>query len=172
MRSLLLLRHAKSSHAEPGLGDHERPLTPRGRRAAALMGTHIAEAGLDPSRILCSTARRTRETLEELRPQLLEEPTVAFESLLYLASERTLLALVREVEDAEASVLVIAHNPGIADLAVVLAGSGDTGTIDTMTRKFPTAALAALRFDVESWKDVAPRGGHLIGFTTPRNAES
>jgi phosphohistidine phosphatase len=158
-RRLLLLRHAKSSWDDPDLSDHDRPLAPRGRRAAKLIGSHLREKRIGISLVLCSSARRARETAElaELDGELL------IEHELYGASPSQLLDRLRRVpEDAEV-VILVGHNPTMQELAIELSGySGELAG-----RKFPTAALAT--FSIEgSWRELDPLRTRLVSFITPR----
>jgi phosphohistidine phosphatase len=134
VRTLHLLRHAKSSWDDPSLADHDRPLAGRGRRDAKRIAEHIRRSGIEPELVLCSTAARTRETLALVEPAL-GSPAVELEDDLYGASADELLARIRRVPDAVGSVLVIGHNPGLHELALALAPDGPFG-------KFPTGALA------------------------------
>jgi phosphohistidine phosphatase len=165
MRALYLLRHVKSSWDDPLLGDHDRPLARRGRKAGAAMAAYLVEHDIGPELVLCSTATRTRQTLE-----LLEEAVagaeVAYEEALYAASAVTLLRRLRRVPDEVGSVLLIAHNPGIQQLALALAAPSPRRA--AMEDKFPTGALAALRFD-GSWSDLAREGLELRDFVRPRD---
>src|SRR5215212_9196904 len=112
MRRLFLLRHAKSSWKDRELADHDRPLAPRGRRATKLIAEHLRQQSVVPAVVLCSSARRTLETLERISPALGEEVSVHLERELYAASEQSLLERLRGLEDGVESVLVIGHNPG------------------------------------------------------------
>ena len=172
MKSLFLLRHAKSDWGEPRRADHDRPLNPRGQRAARLLGDHLAHLGFRPDLVLCSSARRTRETLEGLRPGLAGTPRVEIDRALYLAEAMGLLELLAGLDDAVNEVLVIGHNPGIAELAVGLAGDGDAATLAELRRKYPTAALTQLRLAGETWADVGLGCGRLLAFTTPKGLEA
>jgi phosphohistidine phosphatase len=167
MKRLLLLRHAKSSWDDPGLSDHERPLAPRGRRAAEAMAAHLRDEGIEPDLVLCSSSRRTRETLDRLSPALGARPSVSIESELYGASERELLERLNALDDQPQSVLVIGHNPGIEQLAIDLAGSGAQPQLDALRRKFPTGALATLEFE-RGWSELAPSSARLADFVTPK----
>jgi len=165
MRRLLLLRHAKSSWDDPGIADHERPLNPRGRRATEVIAGHLRDRGLVPELVLCSSAVRTRETLEGIAGALGDRATVEIEDGLYSAGEDELLHRLRRIEERVGSAMVIGHNPGVGRLALDLAGSGEL--IDQMQAKFPTAALATL--DLEgTWSDLAPGGAELVDFVTPK----
>lgn len=167
MRRLLMLRHAKAAPLAKGEADIDRPLAPKGRRAAPRMGAYLAAEGLIPDLALVSSAQRTRETWDLVGPSL-GEVAVRFEPQIYEASADRLLALLRGVEDGIGTLLIIGHNPGLADLAGRLTGQGDRAAASRMARKFPTAALAVIEFDVEVWSEAAPRSGRLDRFVTPK----
>lgn len=171
MKTLLLLRHAKSSWNNPAIRDYERPLTARGRDAATSMGRLLAERGLRPDLIVSSPARRARETCERVLPELGEAPAVRVEERLYMAETPTLLRVVRSLAEDADTVLLIGHNPGIERFAAQLAGSAAADTRQRMARKFPTAALAVLRFDLPEWVGLAPGAGRLEAFVTPRETD-
>ena len=165
MKQLFLLRHAKSSWDDSSLPDHDRPLAPRGVRATAVLADHLRAADVAPSLVLCSPARRTRETLEGIRDALGADVEVQFEHELYGASAERLLERVGDVDDSVESVLLIGHNPGIADLALALAGRGHD--VEALRGKYPTGALATLAFE-KSWRDLAPGRAELTGYVTPK----
>jgi phosphohistidine phosphatase len=172
MRQLLLLRHAKSSWEGPHLADHDRPLDPEGQSAAQSVRSGIARLGLIPQLVLVSSARRTRETLELLQP-LAGSPPVRRSSDLYLASPRQILDALMDVPPHTGSVLVIGHNPGLHDLAMMLAGAhamslGRDGS-RRLARGFPTAALA--EFSVAGDWRTLPDGARLVRFVTPHDLE-
>jgi phosphohistidine phosphatase len=169
VRRLLLLRHAKAEPAEPGQDDHERPLTPRGRRDAERIGAAMAARGLVPEQLLCSSAQRTRETLDRILPQLPSGLALTLDRRLYLASPEEILARIALVEVRVRCVLVVGHNPGIAALAERLAEKGDSDALARLRRKFPTGALAELEVDSPRWRDLAPAGATLTSFLTPRD---
>jgi phosphohistidine phosphatase len=159
---LELLRHAKSSWADPEIADHERPLNRRGRSAAALVGRHLCSEGPLPDLVLCSTAVRTRQTLELL--DLADHVEVLFEDRLYAAGPGALLARLRMIPASVRTTLVIGHNPGLEELARIL----DRQSLSSV-EKFPTAALALLRFPIKAWKELDRGQGHLDAFFTPRD---
>ncbi len=167
-RRLLLLRHAKAERG-PDLEDHERPLAPRGRRDAKRMGAEIARRRLAPGRILCSSSRRTRETLEAILPQLPEGLAVVIDRELYLASPEEILARIADVEDRVRTLLVLGHNPGIAELAGQLAAGGEAHALARLQEKLPTCGLAEIRARASRWRDLAPGSGILGVFLTPRD---
>lgn len=164
-----LLRHAKSSWDDAALDDHDRPLNARGKAAVETMGRWISSCGAIPSRIHCSTARRTRETLDILQRQWHAEVPVAFDRRLYMAEPAALLDNINGCPAGVTRLMVIAHNPGLEDLAAALAMAGDPAAIAAMRHKFPTAALAQFAFEETSWSDVRPGSGTLVSFTTPRS---
>jgi phosphohistidine phosphatase len=161
MKRLFLLRHAKSSWKDEGLADRDRPLAGRGRRAAKVMARHLQEEKISPALVLCSPARRTRETLEGVSPS----GEVRIEDELYGASGTELLERLRDVPDEVESVMLIGHNPAIEELALGLASGG--ARLEDMERKFPTAALATLTAP-DSWKELAPGSAELVAFVTPK----
>jgi phosphohistidine phosphatase len=164
MYALYLLRHAKSSWADPSLADRERPLARRGRRDAKRIAKHLRGLGCSPELVLCSPAARTRETLESVRPALAAS-TVVLEEDLYGASSGQLLARLRRVPDAVASVMLVGHNPGLHRLALSLASAGDE--LGMLEAKFPTAALATL--DVpKAWSRLEPGDATLSAFVVPK----
>jgi phosphohistidine phosphatase len=177
-RKLVLLRHAKS--AWPDLPDHERPLAGRGRRDAPVMGRWLRGAGHVPDRVLCSTARRTRETWQLAQPELGTAPPVTFEDQVYEASAAQLLDLARHAAPAVKTLLIVGHAPGIPELALMLAGaaapaggSGGSGAVppaavDRMRAKFPTAAIAVLEL-TGPWDQLGPGAARLTSFVTPRD---
>jgi phosphohistidine phosphatase len=164
MKLLYLLRHAKSSWNDPTLNDHERPLTRRGKRAAETIRDHLRANGVRPDLVLCSTARRAVATLDRITPGIGAGVEVRTETGLYAAGSADLLRRLREVPDAVGSVMVIAHNPGLQDLAIDLAGGGEA--LARLEEKFPTGALATLGFD-GTWSDLGEHRARLIGFSTP-----
>ncbi|MFP3944455.1 MAG: SixA phosphatase family protein [Alphaproteobacteria bacterium] len=167
MKRLLILRHAKSSWAEAGLKDRERPLNKRGRRAAPLMGARMARKDYRPEGILCSPAVRTRETLELVQPHLGADIPVRMEPRIYLASGRQLLALLHELPEAWSSALLIGHNPGLEELVRLLREPGKSPC--EAPAKFPTAALAVVDFPVTGWARVDVRMGRLVDLVKPRD---
>ena len=162
MKRLYLLRHAKSSWDEPSLPDAERPLAPRGRKAAKRIAGYAEREGIRPDLVICSTALRARQTLERVAPAL-GEPEVAFDERLYGASEGELLARLREVPDSVESVLLVGHNPGTAQLLALLAGAGRP-----LPAEVPTGALASLSFRAAGWWELGPGSASLDAFVVPR----
>jgi len=167
--TLSLLRHAKSSWDDPATDDFDRPLGERGRRDAPRMGAFMAAQGLVPDRVLCSPARRTRETLALVLPSLgPPPPAVEHARDLYLATGETLLGRLRSGNARDSHVLLLAHDPGLQDLALALAGAGPREALAALARKFPTAALAVIDLDAADWRSIGPRTGRLRLFMTPK----
>jgi phosphohistidine phosphatase len=169
VRRLYLLRHAKSSWNDATLEDHERPLAGRGRRAAKLMAKHLRAEGVCPEIVLCSSAVRTRETLDRLRPALGDATRVEIERELYAASAEALLGRLRRLPPDVESAMLIGHNPGLEELALSLAKGGERR--DELAAKYPTAALATLSFEGEDWADLEPGGAQLEAYVKPRELE-
>ena len=170
MLTLSLLRHAKSSWDDLDLDDFDRPLSKRGANAAPEMGRAMRELKLNPDLVLCSTAVRTRATvalvLLELGPP---PPEVRYEDGLYLASPTSILGQIRKTAKSVRNLLVVGHNPGMHALALELTGAAKREDMAELATKFPTAALANMTFDLDSWRDVGAGLGHLVVFMTPRN---
>ncbi|MCC7348070.1 MAG: histidine phosphatase family protein [Variibacter sp.] len=168
MRRLMLMRHAKAEPAVHGQRDIDRPLAPRGRDVAPLIGRYLAEHGLAPDRVLISSARRTRETFEALAPALPRAPAFKHEPRLYEASPKTMLAVLQEEPSDAHTILLVGHNPGVQELSVLLTGAGDSEARHRVQEKFPTAAVAVLDFATDTWRDLKPSSGRLDRFVTPR----
>lgn len=168
MRCIYLLRHAKSSW-KTGLPDHERPLARRGRRATKAIWRHMRDQGIEPELVLCSTARRARETLKRIEPAI-GSADVRIEAELYGASTALLLDRLRAVPDAIGSVMLIGHNPGLELLALDLAPPAPE--LYELEEKFPTAALATFAFSGAVWHELQPGAAELVGFVRPRDLES
>lgn len=166
---LLVLRHAKSSWNNAYLADFDRPLAPRGRRAAEAMAAHLATVE-PPALVLCSPARRAQDTLDFLRPHLPDSTDIRLEDDLYGASAPFLLARLRQVGGEVPKVLLVGHNPGLEDLVRALGRHGDPELIARVQAKFPTAAAATLAFD-GPWTTLGPGGARLEAFVVPADLE-
>lgn len=162
VKRLYLLRHAKSSWSDPSLADDERPLAPRGRKAAKKMAKELRRREIRPTLVLCSSSRRTRETLELIGSSL-GDPTIDVEEGLYGAGSDRLLMRVRTVSDTVSAVLVIGHNPALHDLSHRLVP--DSGHL---LGKFPTGALAAFELDLPSWSELGKTEARLVAYIVPR----
>jgi phosphohistidine phosphatase len=183
-RLLLVLRHAKSSWDDPDLEDHERPLAPRGRQAAELLRRWLRAQAVHPALVLCSTARRARETLELVDP----DGERVYEPGLYEASAAELIERLRDIPDRIGSVMLVGHNPAVhgavleltdastraAARGVVNLGAYDRGAANRdlvqLKRKFPTGALALLAVRCR-WSELGPHGAELVRLVRPKHLE-
>ncbi len=163
MKTLILMRHAKSAWDEPGLSDQERPLNLRGRQAAGALGTWLEDTGNTPELALVSSAIRTQETWSRVASQLTEDARMELVEALYLASPERILDIIRRKGGAAETILVLAHNPGCHQLARQLIDS----PAEAPTR-YPTGATSVFDFEVDDWRDVAPGTGRLQDFVVPR----
>jgi len=165
-RRLILLRHAKSDW--PDVPDQDRPLAKRGRRDAPVIGRWLRDHGYQPDTVICSAARRTRQTWELVARELGGSPSVTFEPRAYAADAMTLLYLVRELPAASRAAMLVGHNPGVAELATSLAEPPDH---DDAPIRFPTAAVAIL--DVPGdWAGLSPGQARLLDYATPAELRS
>ena len=177
-RKLVLLRHAKS--AWPDVPDYERPLARRGQRDAPLMGRWLRSAGHVPDQVLCSTARRARETWQLAQAGLGATPAVSFDDAVYQGSAGQLLDVIRRAPPVARTLLIVGHDPAIPELALTLAaatspaslqavsGAAPPAVLDGMRAKFPTAAVAV--FEVTgNWDQLGPGMARLTSFVTPRD---
>lgn len=175
MSYLYILRHGKSSWAEIGVDDFDRPLTKRGRRAAARMGREMARRAYVPSLILCSPALRARQTLDHLLPELTEAIQgtldVRFDDDVYLASWEILVRQLSALPESAGPVLLIGHNPGLHDLAERLSGKKKGKRRARLAERFPTAALAVIDFGATPWDQLRPGGGSLEAVIFPRELD-
>ena len=171
MRRLLLLRHAKAEPGTPDQEDHDRALTERGLADAAAMARYMQKQGYAAARILCSTSLRTRQTIAPVLA-LLPAPIDYLENL-YLAAPGRIIALAQDAAEADETLLLVAHNPGLEQCAALLAREAvkpkEAHRHDVMEEKFPTAALAVLDFNIASWQRLSPGDGRLIDFIRPRD---
>ena len=166
MSMLHLLRHAKSSAGE-GIEDRERPLSGRGREAARRIGKHLSATGAFDL-VLCSSARRTRETLDLVMPEFSPRPRCIIEDGLYLAGRERLIERLRRLDPQDANVLVIGHNPGLHELAIGLADKSSAGFNELVSGKFPTAAYAS--FNIPSdWSAFGNSRYPMVVYETPKS---
>jgi phosphohistidine phosphatase len=167
MKILHLLRHAKSSWKED-VEDHERPLNRRGREAARRIGKHFAETVGPLDLVLCSSALRTRETLELVLAEYTVPPRRLIEDGLYAASQERLLDRLRRLSEVEVNVLLIGHNPGLHELAVTLADTSSPSFRVLSVGKFPTAARASFQVS-EPWSALTSSHQRLVDYVTPES---
>lgn len=165
MKRLILTRHAKSSWDDPLTPDHDRPLNERGKAAAADLGQWLASRGYVADEVLCSDALRTRKTWSGLAPALPGTPILELKPALYHAGPDVMLAVLRHAKAD--CVMMIGHNPGIAEFATRLVAhppmSGDFA-------RYPTGATLIVDFAVEDWADAEYGQGMTVDFTVPRES--
>jgi phosphohistidine phosphatase len=170
MLRLFLFRHAKSSWTDPGLDDHDRPLNPRGQKAAPLIGRFLRAQKLVPDLVLCSPARRARETWKLASGELGSAPRLVMDEALYdFGNGGRILDAVRTRADTAKSIMVVGHNPSIERLAQRLIGKGDAKLRKRLAEKYPTGALAVISFDTNDWNAIEDGKGTLAAFTRPRD---
>ena len=170
-KTLYLLRHAKSSWAEPERRDFDRPLNARGRAAATEMGHYLAAHAMTPALILCSTSQRTRETLALILPALAADVVIRIETALYGATGDEILERLSRLGSEISSVMIIGHNPGLEDLARHLAAGGPKDDVARLAAKYPTTALAIIRTAARTWDALAVERGQLERFVVPSSAK-
>lgn len=158
MKTLFLLRHAKSSWEDPSLADYDRPLNDRGRRAAPFMGKLMQEKGLVPDIILSSTAKRAWQTTELLKQAADFKSEITFDERIYEASPGSLQQVVSEI-DGHDSVMLVGHNPGIEGFIRYL-----TGKVEPM----PTAALAIIHLSIDRWNEIKNDCGRVQQIFRPK----
>lgn len=173
-KTIFILRHAKAGRDDIAVSDHARSLTKRGREAASLMATHMGRSGIAPDFVLCSDAMRTRETLERIQPGLGRPARTEIRADLYLADAHFLFNTLRDLDDGAQSALIVGHNPGLEDLALMMSGSAERNSapaqaLARLREKFPTCALAIVDYGVKSWADLRPGKGQLRAFVLPED---
>lgn len=170
MKTLTLLRHAKSGWDDPVARDFDRPLNPKGQRAAAAMGRHMHSLGLRFDRVIASPAVRVIETLDHLGRGYGDTLAPLWDKRVYLASASTLLDVVHELPEESERALLVGHNPGLEELVLALVPGGGALRGD-VEAKFPTASLAELRWE-GSWADAGEGKVELTRFVRPRDLDS
>ena len=148
--------------------DHIRPLNPRGEEAASRIGAYMARHALVPDYVLCSTSRRTRDTWALVAKELTKIPSPSYDRRLYNAEPDAILAVLRETAPEIHALLVIGHNPGLHDLAILLIASGDVDQRERLREKLPTSGIVVIDFAVDAWSAIHRQGGRLDRFVIPR----
>lgn len=168
MRRLFLLRHAKAESSQPGQTDSTRALIERGRRDAARIGAYMASHALRPDRVLVSPARRTQESWKYLSGALKPAPGAATVEKLYDATLHTILAVIKDAPASAHTLLVVGHNPGLHDIALMLIASGDIDARERLREKLPTSGLIIIDFAFDDWSKLHPQSGRLERFVSPK----
>lgn len=173
MKTLTLLRHAKSGWDDPVARDFDRALNDRGKKGAALVGRHMRKLGLEFDTVVSSPAVRCVDTLDGVWDGYGRTLHPHWDRRIYLASCVTLLDVVHDQPDTTERVLMCGHNPGLEDLILMLVpDNAEDGLRDGVEEKFPTASIAEMTFDVANWAEVASGKGHLTRFIRPRDLDA
>jgi phosphohistidine phosphatase len=167
MLRLYILRHAKSSWAEAGAKDFDRGLSERGAADLPNIATMMKQRGYLPLHIVCSPALRTRLTVHGIILAYQSPPVIDYVDRLYSGGPEAYINTLLRIEKAE-PVMFVGHNPSVGELAAYLVGGGDPQALAQLEAKFPTGALAVVDFDIEMWRELAPRSGELVDFVIPR----
>lgn len=171
MKTLTLLRHAKSGYDGLVLRDFDRPLNGRGRKAAQAVGRALRAEGMGWDAVIASPAARVVETLRDVAAGYGGDLAPAHHADLYLASPAVLLDHVHQTDDGVARLLIVGHNPGLEQLALALSGQGADGLLAALAEKYPTATVAVIDFDTDHWAEVAEGSGTLVRFLRPRDLD-
>lgn len=171
VKHLLLLRHGKSGWDDPSMRDFDRPLTPRGERASRAMGKLLRKLAGELQTVIVSPARRTVDTLAQVEAGYGAALRATTDERVYMASAATLLDVIHEFDPQTATAMIIGHNPGLEDLALDLAATGENGLRETLYAKFPTAALAVITLNNVDWESAGKNSGHLTHFIRPRDVD-
>jgi phosphohistidine phosphatase len=167
VRTLYVLRHAKSDWGDASLRDFDRPLNGRGRKSAKAIGRELRERGLTPDLVLLSPSARTTETLARVEEGFGASFEKVEERSIYLAETEELVALIRNAPAKSDRLMIVGHNPGMHELVLLLA-NGPRDLREEAAAKFPTGAMAEISFDVGDWSDVTPGSGFIRSFLKPR----
>lgn len=172
MKTLTLLRHAKSSWDDPVARDFDRPLNAKGQRAAIAIGRYLRSEGMTFDHVVASPALRIVETVEQVEQGYGCDLAPAWDRRVYLASAGSLLDIVHELPGEAQTALLIGHNPGLEDLILSLTPDRAGNALrDAVEEKFPTAAIAEITFDVADWPAIRADSGTLVRFTRPRDLD-
>ncbi len=169
MKTLTLLRHAKSAWDDPVARDFDRPLNKRGRKAAQTIGREMRALELRFDQVIASPAVRVMETLDDVAEGYGRSLGASFDKRIYLASPETLLDIIRAADDGAERLLIVGHNPGLERLALLLTAEGELR--GQVAVKYPTAALAEVELPPKTWTDVAEGSGRLTRFIRPRDLD-
>jgi phosphohistidine phosphatase len=172
MRRLLLLRHAKAERSIPGASDRDRGLIERGRKDACKIGTYMASHALLPDRVLLSPVARTQETWKFAAKAFKPAPGAGMVEKLYDATPHCILAVIKDIAANVHTALIIGHNPGLHELALMLVASGDLEARERLREKLPTCGLVIIDFAFDDWNRLHPCSGRLERFVTPRALEA
>jgi phosphohistidine phosphatase len=169
MRRLLLLRHAKAERSDPGMQDLPRILIDHGRKDAARIGAYMAGHALMPDRVVLSPSTRTRETWKYAAAAFTSAPAATSAERLYDATPQDIFGIVADTPASVRTLLLIGHNPGLHEAALMLIAAGDIDTRESLREKLPTCGLVIIDFAFDDWSKLHPRSGRLERFVSPRS---
>jgi phosphohistidine phosphatase len=172
MRRLILFRHAKTEASEPGQHDRARVLVERGRKDAAKIGAYMAGHMLIPDRVVISPAARTQETWKYAAGAFRPAPGARTADALYDATPHAIFGVIKDAPVAAHTLLVIGHNPGLHEVALMLIATGDIDARERLREKLPTAGLAIIEFAFDDWARLHPHSGRLERFVSPKWLET
>lgn len=173
MKTLTVLRHAKSSWDDAVARDFDRPLNARGQKAAVTVGRHMRSEGLSFDHVVASPAVRITETVEQVETGYGSALAPAWDRRIYLASASTLMDVIHELPAGAESALLIGHNPGLEDLILMLVPDRSSDALrGSVEEKFPTAALAVITFETDDWGAIRSNSGTLVRFVRPRDLDA
>ncbi|HEY5378802.1 MAG TPA: histidine phosphatase family protein [Pseudolabrys sp.] len=172
MRRLLLLRHAKAERSDPGSQDISRVLIERGRKDAAKIGAYMAGHALLPDRVVLSPAARTRETWKYAASAFKPAPAAMSAERLYDATPHDIMGVIKESPASAHTLMLIGHNPGLHEAALMLIASGDIDTRERLREGLPTSGLIIVDFAFDDWNKVHPQSGRLERFVSPKTLEA
>jgi phosphohistidine phosphatase len=167
-KTLYILRHAKAEAGASYQDDHQRPLNERGHEAAGVMGKYLLKSGIRPELVMCSTAERAMQTFAHVQEAYNKHPlAVEYTEQLYLASANEMLKLIAETAEKVTHLMLVGHNPGLHQLALKLAKSGDETVMDSLTLKYPTCTFAAFDLGEINWREAGRCDSRMTAFVTP-----
>jgi phosphohistidine phosphatase len=172
MRRLILFRHAKAEASEPGMEDRARVLVDRGRKDAAKMGAYMAGHGIIPDKVVISPAARTQETWKYAASAFRPSPAAMSAETIYDATPHALLGVIKAAPAPAHTLLIVGHNPGLHEAALMLIASGDIETRERLREKLPTAGLVIIDFAFDDWNKLHPQSGRLERFVSPKSLEA
>jgi phosphohistidine phosphatase len=172
MRRLILFRHAKAEASEPGMEDRARVLVERGRKDAAKIGAYMAGHGLIPDKVVMSPAARTQETWKYAATTFKPAPGAMTADALYDATPHAIFGVIKSAPASAHTLLVVGHNPGLHEVALMLIASGDIDARERLREKLPTAGLAIIEFAIDDWGKLHPQSGRLERFVSPKWLEA
>ena len=172
MRRLLLFRHSKAENSEPGTEDRARTLIERGRKDAGKVGAYMAGHGLIPDRVMISPVARTQETWKFAAAAFRPALAAMTVEQLYDATPHAIFAVIKQAPATAHTLLVVGHNPGLHEVALMLIATGDIDARERLREKLPTSGLVIIDFAFDAWSKLHPQSGRLERFVSPKSLEA